>query len=79
MKNKKIVLLSLIATLAFGLPFLAQQLEETERLLGTDFWPVGFAKNRAMFATLIRYMRAEGLQRRDLTPEQLFPPSLLET
>jgi 4,5-dihydroxyphthalate decarboxylase len=67
------------ATLAFGLPFLAQQLEETERLLGADFWSVGFAKNRQMFATLIRYMRAEGLLRRDLAPEDLFPPSLLET
>lgn len=67
------------ATLAFGLPFLAQHLEETERLLGADFWPVGFAKNRAMFTTLIRYMRAEGLLRRDLAPEDLFPASLLET
>ncbi len=67
------------ATLAFGLPFLAQQLEETERLLGADFWSVGFAKNRTMFATLIRYMREEGLLTRDLVPEDLFPPSLLET
>jgi 4,5-dihydroxyphthalate decarboxylase len=67
------------ATLAFGLPFLAQQLEETERLMGADFWPVGFARNRATFATLIRYMRDEGLLQRELTPEELFPPSLLET
>ncbi len=67
------------ATLAFGLPFLSQQIEETERLLGQDFWPVGFARNRHMFATLIRYMRAEGLLRRDLAPEELFPAPLRET
>ncbi|WP_270935173.1 substrate-binding domain-containing protein [Falsiroseomonas oryzae] len=67
------------ATLAVGLPWLAQHLEETERLLGEDFWSVGFAKNRHMFATLIRYMRAEGLLQRDLAPEELFPASLLET
>ncbi|NKC30521.1 substrate-binding domain-containing protein [Falsiroseomonas selenitidurans] len=67
------------ATLAVGLPFLAQQLEETERLLGPAFWSTGFAANRDMFATLIRYMRAEGLLRRDLAPEDLFPASLLES
>jgi hypothetical protein len=32
-----------------------------------------------MFATLIRYMRDEGLLKRDLTPEELFPAPLLET
>ena len=67
------------ATLAVGLPFLAQHIEETERLLGADFWSAGFRANRAMFATLIRYMRAEGLLRRDLAPEELFPAALLET
>ncbi|WP_439596762.1 hypothetical protein [Falsiroseomonas sp.] len=67
------------ATLAVGLPFLAQQLEETERLLGPAFWSTGFAANREVFATLIRYLRAEGLLARDLAPEDLFPASLLET
>lgn len=67
------------ATLAVGMPFLVQQLEETERLLGADFWSTGFAANRHTFATLIRYMRDEGLLKRDLAPEDLFPASLLET
>lgn len=67
------------ATLAFGLPFLIQQLEETERVLGADFWSTGFAANRHTFATLIRYMRDEGLLKRDLAPEDLFPASVLET
>ncbi len=67
------------ATLAVGLPWLVQHVEETERLLGEGFWSTGFAANRGMFETLIRYMRAEGLLKRDLAPEELFPPSLLET
>lgn len=67
------------ATLAVGLPWLFQHIEETERLLGEDFWSAGFGKNRTMFATLIRYMRNEGLLQSALTPEQLFPPSILET
>lgn len=67
------------ATLAVGLPWLVQHVEETERLLGPGFWSSGFRANRGMFATLIRYMRAEGLLAADLAPEDLFPPSLLET
>ncbi|MCX7371698.1 MAG: ABC transporter substrate-binding protein [Alphaproteobacteria bacterium] len=67
------------ATLFTMLPWLAQHIEETERLLGHDYWPTGFAANRTMFATLIRYMRAEGLLTRDLAPEDLFPADILES
>ena len=67
------------ATLAVGMPWLVQQLEETERLLGAGFWATGFAANRVTMATLIRYLRAEGLLKADLAPEDIFPASLLET
>jgi len=67
------------ATLAVGLPWLVQHLEETERLLGPAFWATGFAANRHTLATLIGYMRAEGMLRTALSPEDLFPASLLET
>lgn len=67
------------ATLAAGLPWLVQHLEETERLLGREFWSAGFTANREVFATLIRYMREEGLLLADIVPEDLFPASLLET
>ncbi len=56
-----------------------QHVEDTERLLGKDLWSTGFRANRTMFRTLIRYMRDEGLLRADIAPEDLFPPSLLET
>jgi 4,5-dihydroxyphthalate decarboxylase len=67
------------ATLFTMLPWLAQHIEDTERLLGRDYWPTGYAANRAMFTTLIGYMRAEGLLTRDLAPEDLFPADLLES
>lgn len=67
------------ATLAIMLPWAVQHMEMTERELGREFWPVGFAKNRDMLATLIRYMRDEGALSRDLVPEQLFPAAILET
>ena len=67
------------ATLATMLPWAVQHMEQTERELGRDFWPTGFAKNRDTLTTLIRYMRAEGLLHHDLAPEQLFPAAILET
>jgi 4,5-dihydroxyphthalate decarboxylase len=67
------------ATLAIGLPWLVQHLEQTEALLGESFWATGFAANRETLATLIRYTRAEGLLKRNLTPEDCFPAALLES
>jgi len=48
------------ATLAVGMPWLVQHLEETKRLVGANFWATGFAANRVTMATLIRYLLAEG-------------------
>ncbi len=67
------------ATLGTMLPWAVQHMEMTERELGRDFWPTGFAKNRDTLVTLIRYMRAEGALTRDLVPEELFPTAILET
>jgi 4,5-dihydroxyphthalate decarboxylase len=67
------------ATLAVGLPWLVQHIEQTERLLGPAFWATGLAANRETLTTLMRYLRAEGLLKAMLAPEDLFPASLLET
>ena len=58
-------------TLGTMLPWAVQHMEMTERELGCEFWPTGFAKNRDTLATLIRYTRAEGALTRDLVPEAL--------
>ena len=43
------------------LPWLLEHLLFTEQKLGHDYWPVGFAKNRATLETIIRYMVDDGL------------------
>lgn len=60
------------AALCTMLPWQLEHLLEAENRLGTDYWPVGFAKNRPMLETIIRYMLADGLIQTPFTPEQLF-------
>ena len=54
------------------LPWALESLIEAERELGTDYWPVGFAKNRAMLDVVIRYLKEDGLISTDFAPEDLF-------
>jgi hypothetical protein len=54
------------------LPWLLEHLQFTEQQLGPDYWPVGFAKNKKMLETIIRYMRDDDLITTTLSPEDLF-------
>jgi 4,5-dihydroxyphthalate decarboxylase len=54
------------------LPWLLEHLLDTEQRLGAEYWPVGFAKNRATLEVIIRYMREDGLTKAALAPESLF-------
>jgi 4,5-dihydroxyphthalate decarboxylase len=63
------------AALGVMLPWLLEHLQETERRLGKDYWPVGFAKNRAMLEVIIRYMLEDGLTKTAFAPEALFAGS----
>jgi 4,5-dihydroxyphthalate decarboxylase len=63
------------AALGVMLPWLLEHLQETERRLGKDYWPVGFAKNRAMLKVIIRYMLEDGLTKTAFAPEALFAGS----
>jgi 4,5-dihydroxyphthalate decarboxylase len=60
------------AALGVMLPWLLEHLLFTEQKLGHDYWPVGFGKNRATLATIIRYMADDGLTSTHLAPEDLF-------
>jgi 4,5-dihydroxyphthalate decarboxylase len=66
------------AALKAMLPWLTAQVEETRALMGEDFWPYGFAKNRKTLATFLRYHHEQGLSKRLLTPEELFAPETME-
>ena len=67
------------AALKAMLPWLTQHVEDARALMGDDFWPYGFAPNRATLATFLRYHHEQGLSTRLLEPEELFAPETLES
>lgn len=60
------------------LPWQIAQVEDARREMGEDWWPYGFAPNRHVLETFLRYHHEQGLSRRLLTPEELFAPETLE-
>jgi 4,5-dihydroxyphthalate decarboxylase len=60
------------AALSTMLPWQLEALLFTEKRMGRDYWPVGFANNRAMLELIIRYMHEDGLIREQRSPESLF-------
>ena len=67
------------AALKAMLPWLTAHVEETRALMGDDYWPYGFAPNRATLDTFLRYHHESGLSMRRLAPEDLFAPEALES
>jgi len=66
------------AALTTMLPWQVAQVEETRREMGDDWWAYGFAPNRHVLDTFLRYHHEQGLSRRRLAPEELFAPETLE-
>jgi 4,5-dihydroxyphthalate decarboxylase len=56
------------------LPWLVQHVEDTEKLMGRDFWPYGLEPNVHVLQTFLRYSHEQGLAKRLLTPAELFAP-----
>ena len=67
------------AALKAMLPWLTSHVEEARALMGDDFWPYGFARNRSTLATFLRYHHEQGLSKRLLEPEELFAPETMES
>jgi 4,5-dihydroxyphthalate decarboxylase len=61
-----------------SLPWAGQEFEETQRLMGKNYWPYGIEPNRKSLEALFRYSHEQGLADRTLTIEELFHPSSLE-
>jgi 4,5-dihydroxyphthalate decarboxylase len=61
------------------LPWLVSHLEETEKTMGSDFWPYGLDPNLHTLSTFLRYSFEQGLSKRQLTPKELFAPESLES
>jgi 4,5-dihydroxyphthalate decarboxylase len=62
-----------------ALPWFAQELEYTRKLMGENFWPYGLTPdNRKTLDALFQYSHQQGFSKRQLRIEELFHPSTLE-
>jgi len=70
--------LHVTAALKHMLPWLTHHVDETEALMGKDFWPYGFESNIKPLRTFLRYHYEQGLSKRLLEPREIFAPESLE-
>jgi 4,5-dihydroxyphthalate decarboxylase len=71
--------LRVTAALKTMLPWQVAAVEETIAEMGPDWWSYGFAQNRPVLETFLRYHHEQGLSARRLGPEELFAPETLES
>lgn len=62
-----------------SLPWLNASMERTIATLGEDYWSYGFSANRSELEAVCRYSVEQYLAERQVAPEELFHPSVLET
>ncbi len=58
--------------LKYSLPWLPAEAEQTQLLMGKDFWPYGLENNRHVVETLVRSSFEQGLAVREIPIEDLF-------
>jgi 4,5-dihydroxyphthalate decarboxylase len=77
-KTRAMSLLNEAVVLTTSLPWQIAEVEQTQALMGQDYWPYGVEPNRATIETLMRYSREQGLAEKSLPIEDLFAPSTLD-
>lgn len=65
-------------SLKVTLPWVTQELEETRRLMGKNFWQYGVEANRKELELVMRYTYEQGLIKHRQKFEDLFDPSTLK-
>ena len=60
------------------LPWVTQEFEDTQKLMGKDFWPYGIESNRKELELAVRYAHEQGLIKHRPAVEELFHPSTLK-
>ncbi len=61
-----------------SLPWIGKELEDTQEIMGKNFWPYGIEPNRQALEALFQYSYEQGLAKRKLTVEELFHTSTLK-
>jgi 4,5-dihydroxyphthalate decarboxylase len=59
------------------LPWQIAEVEQVRQDMGDDWWSYGFAGNRHVLDTFLRYHHEQGLSKRRLEPEELFAPETM--
>jgi 4,5-dihydroxyphthalate decarboxylase len=67
-----------INALMVTLPWLISETQETQALMGKDFWKYGIHENAKEIAALTQYLHEQGLIDRKPAVEELFHPSMFE-
>lgn len=60
------------------LPWIAQEAEETRKLMGENYWPYGLEPNLKTLNALLQFSHEQGLAKRKLKIEDLFHPSTFD-
>lgn len=60
------------------LPWATQEFEDTQKLMGNNYWRYGVKANRKELELVMRYTHEQGLAKRRLKVEEVFHPSTLE-
>lgn len=60
-----------------SIPWLLASMERTKRIMGPDYWSYGFTANHAEIEAACRYSSEQHLAAREVTPEELFHPTVL--
>ena len=68
-----------IAASLFPLPWVSDELRIARELFGDDPWPYGVQANRTTLEAFLQYAHEQGVCRRRLNSESLFPPEVMET
>ena len=77
-KQKAYANLETTTSLKVTLPWVTQELEDTRRLMGKNFWSYGVGANRKELELVMRYTHEQGLVKHHLKFEELFHPSTLK-
>ena len=61
----------------FPIPWASAYAARARELFGEDFWPYGLEANRTTLEAFLAFAAEQGVCRRPVAPEELFPPQVL--
>jgi 4,5-dihydroxyphthalate decarboxylase len=76
-KNRALARARDVAASRLPIPWLREHIAAAEALFGADLFPYGLEPNRKTLEAFLAFAQEQGVTRRALAPEDLFPPQVL--